>query len=362
MTAKFFGGPGSVWSTPVPADAPIAANSADCVADLTALIEASPEDNWYMARFVSGSSRIYTVNNSTPKVAVYLNEPEGTYVTPSEFGSDFPWLAWVFREGVPVLDSFESSHPADYHMIIYNEDTHEMWDFWHMWKDDIEGAIPAPGGPYGRWIPRWGGYYNNVQTHSGMPMDHSGTDGFHTEHWKNGAVASSLPLAGGMILEEELIAGVIPHALQMQVGRGNSTPVWPAQRSDLFTDSAPISEGTRFRLKPTFDIDTITFPFSAQGLRSAKMIATAAQTYGIIVNDFTGFVQIRSEWPQSDIDYYDYGGNLAHTDEGIPDILFAALPLDQLEVVDPSWRPDGFPPAWDSGGSVSSTGWRVGSL
>lgn len=359
MTAKFFGGPGSVWATPVDADAPIDPQSAVMVAELENYIAATPTANWWMGRWENGTSRVYTVNNSTPLTPVYLSEPEGNYITPSEFGNGYGWLAWIQQQGVPVLDEFVASHPADWLMAIYNEDTGEMWDFYNMWKDDIPGAVPAPGGPFGNWTCRWGGYWRDVNTHPGMPMDNAGVDGWHTDHWQNGAIASSLPLMGGIILEEELIAGEIPHALSMQVNNGDGY-VWPAQRSDL--TGGTMSEGTRFRLKQDFDVDSITFPYSAQGLRSAKMIAHAAKTYGIIVTDRTLGVMIRSEWPQSDIDYYDYGGNLALINEGIPDILWAALPLDQLEVVDPSWRPAGFPPAWDAGGVVSSTGWRLGSI
>lgn len=363
MTAKFFGGPGSVWSTPVPADVALDPLSATMVTELTDMVAATPTSNWWMGRWENGTSRVYTVNNSTARQPVYLSEPEGNWIPPVEFGGGhYGWLSWIFRGtvGVPILDSFVASHPADWLMAIYNEDTNEMWDFYNLWKDDIGGAVPAPGGPYGVQTCRWGGYYRDVTTHPGIPALHIGVDGWHSEHWQNGAVASSLPLMGGIILEEELYAGEIPHALSMQVPNGDGY-VWPAQRSDL--TGGTMSEGTRFRLNPSFDVDSISFPYSAQGLASAKMIATAAQTYGIIVTDRTLGVMIRSEWPQSDIDYFDYGGNLGTLGEGIPDILWAALPLDQLEVVSPDWRPDGFPPAWDLGGDVATSGgWRIGSL
>lgn len=362
MTARFFGGTGSVFSSVVPSDAPIDPLSSTYVADLVDRLASSAGGaGWWISRWTS-SPHVYSVTNATPLTTVYLAEPEGNFYAPDITGNAWNKLSYVWRQGAPVLDTFEAGHPADWIMLVHNTDTDELWEFYQMWKDTTPGAIvstggpydppPGTGGPYDVWTPRWGGYIPNVNTHPGQYNDHSGVDYRDVESYQWGVTATSLSAAAGLVLEEELIAGTIEHALQMQIGNGDGY-VWPAYRGDLF--SGVIPEGTRFRLKPTFDVDSITHA-TAQGTRTAKILAHAAQTYGIIVNDKTAGVGMRFEWPQSEIDYYSIADQPAELNEGAPGVLAAAFPTSELEVIDPSWRPAGYPPAWDrgSGGAVAS--------
>ena len=58
---------------------------------------------------------------------------------------------------------------------------------------------------------------------------------------------------------------------------------WPAQRTDgASTDPNAIPEGARFRLDPKLDIDALNLP------PMTRMMAKAAQRYGMIVRDQTG--------------------------------------------------------------------------
>lgn len=385
MPARFFGGPGSVWSSDVTA-APVDPLSSATVAALQEMMTWNPNQSWYIQRWNNGVP-INEVDNTIPRIPVYLNEPEGNFYAPDINGNAWNKLAAVFRNPGVAIDeaTHRVSFPADWISIIHNTDTNELWEFWHMWKDTTGGAItsemyhtqpghteqpPYPydpgnqmGGPYDVWIPRWGGYIRDVTTHPGQYNTHIGNDQAHSEDFLWGVPATSLSMAGGLILEEELIAGEIPHALNVMLPWGDGY-VWPAWRSDNW-NSPPISEGMRWRLKASFDPEAITFP-TTQGTRTAKIIARAAKKYGIINNDHSSGIVVRFEWPRSETDYYDLGGRPGFQNEDAPAILNAALPLDQLELVDYTWRPPGYPPAWDYGGGgpppPSGNPWRVGSL
>ncbi len=70
--------------------------------------------------------------------------------------------------------------------------------------------------------------------------------------------------------------------------------VWPAQRTDgdVFTKGVPgIPEGTRFRLDPHLNIASLHLP------PLVRMIARAAQRYGIIVRDKSGAVSFYGQDP-----------------------------------------------------------------
>jgi hypothetical protein len=81
----------------------------------------------------------------------------------------------------------------------------------------------------------------------------------------------------------ELNSGVIPHALAMDIPYAlPKTYSWPAQRTDGASASpTAIPEGARFRLDPKLDIGKLNLP------RVTRMMAVAAQRYGMIVRDQT---------------------------------------------------------------------------
>ncbi|MGI4893877.1 MAG: hypothetical protein ACRYF3_02050, partial [Janthinobacterium lividum] len=68
------------------------------------------------------------------------------------------------------------------------------------------------------------------------------------------------------------------------------TVSWPAQRSDGGDHAeTAIPEGTRFRLDPSLDLDTLALS------PMARMVARAAQTYGFIVTDRSGAVAVTAQ-------------------------------------------------------------------
>jgi hypothetical protein len=99
-----------------------------------------------------------------------------------------------------------------------------------------------------------------------------------------GATASSLPIAAGLITLTDLASGHINHAVAMMVPKAKAKVFYcPAQRTDGYDTSAnAIPEGAHFRIDPSLDLSKISMP------PITRMIAEAAQKYGLIVNDQTG--------------------------------------------------------------------------
>ena len=83
---------------------------------------------------------------------------------------------------------------------------------------------------------------------------------------------------------DELRAGVIPHALALNVPWARKGAYsWPATRTDgRSTAPGSIPEGARFRIDPKLDLSRISMP------PMTRMMAVAVQRYGMIVRDQTG--------------------------------------------------------------------------
>ena len=135
----------------------------------------------------------------------------------------------------------------------------------------------------GEWHAAWGGRMRGVSTHPGFYRRVTDPAGVVVEDASWGSTASSLPVAGGMITLEDLRAGKIDHALQLLLPFPKSgTWSWPAQRTDgTDTRAAGIPEGAHFRINPTLNIASLNLP------PITRMMAEAAQKYGMIVNDGT---------------------------------------------------------------------------
>jgi hypothetical protein len=89
---------------------------------------------------------------------------------------------------------------------------------------------------------------------------------------------------GGTITIDEASKGTIDHALALDIPDACATVFsWPAQRTDgSSTASDCLPEGARLRLDPKLDLSTLAMP------RFTRMLAVAAQRYGVVVRDKTG--------------------------------------------------------------------------
>lgn len=168
------------------------------------------------------------------------------------------------------------------------------------------------------------GYYRNLVEPTGAVLEQA--------NW--GAAATGLPLAAGLITKEDIERGRIDHALAIGLANRSGSSIIragsfasPAQRSDGRSPSEnSIPEGARLRLDPGLDLTALPLsPF-------ARMIAEAAQRYGMIVQDGSWSTVVYAEDPSPAIR------------DGLPDFYVARfgrrlsralreLPWEELEVV-----------------------------
>ncbi len=136
------------------------------------------------------------------------------------------------------------------------------------------------------WHAGWGGEMNDVSANPGY-FTHTGL----TDNW--GATATGLPLLGGLVTFADLRRGAINHAVAIAVVRAQrGTYVWPAQRTDgTGRGMTAIPEGTRFRLDPHLNINCLHLP------RIDRILARAAQRYGLVVRDQAGSVAFFGQDP-----------------------------------------------------------------
>ena len=152
-----------------------------------------------------------------------------------------------------------------------------LWEFWRL-------AHAADG-----WHARWGGAMRHVSGNAGVFT--AGAWPGASTHW--GATSTSLPLVAGLITLADVRQRRIDHALALgfpRIERGVLR--WPAQRSDGTVEGAAgIPAGTRFRLDPKLDLRALSMP------PLVRMIAQAAQRFGLIVRDRSGVVDFYGEDP-----------------------------------------------------------------
>jgi hypothetical protein len=251
-------GSSSVWRHLL-GSASVASNSSTLVATLANSV--SSLYNGVAAFNVdSYNTTFYSVAASTPRADVIFTDCQGK-------GSEPAGLADQFSQ-VPIPSNAVPADGSDAELTIYSASSDQLWEFWQ--------ASHASDG----WHACWGGRIDHVSTSPGYF-----TGGF-------GATATGLPVAGGMVSIADATAGVINHAMSLEIPNPASWNdfSYPAQRSDGGnSSSSAIPEGTRFRLDPSVNVNSLNLS------PLAKMIAKAAQTYGFIVTDQSGAVAVQAQ-------------------------------------------------------------------
>ena len=174
-------------------------------------------DPWISTR---ETSPLYTVSANQAKVRVQLDP-----------GSWKLGLQQTF-EAVPIPANAVPASGPDRHMTVWQPSTNHLWEFFQMRK-------LADG-----WHAGFGGAMSAASTSRGY-YDTNSWPGLSQSWW--GATATSLPVIAGTMMISELKAGVIPHALAMNIPWAKpKTYSWPAQRNDgTSTDPNAIPEGAR---------------------------------------------------------------------------------------------------------------------
>ena len=288
--------PSSVWNARVDGRVALDGRSGSLVAELERSVAArAPWINTW-----SYSVPVYRVGRRQPRVRVRLD-------------TNWPRLARQWRS-VPLPPGARPAPGTDGHLVVLQRSTDTLWEFYKLQR------------ARGRWSARWGGRIVGV---SRSPGYYSGAERDH------GATATSLSLLGGLMTIDELRAGRIDHALAMAVPyarRGVSR--WPAQRSDGYVDAtSAIPEGTRLRLDPRLDVDTLTGP------PIVRTMARAAQRYGIVVRDQSAGVTFYGEDPGR-LGINPYGGPTGFFGGQYPNnLLRRHFPWERLQVIRASRRP-----------------------
>jgi hypothetical protein len=256
--------PTSFWYTPIPANAPLHANSAGFLADF--LRQKAAYYGTVNINTWSYASPVYVAPANAPTIRVaYWN------CQYKAFGEPALEAQWA---EVPMPAYAAPAEGNDAEMTVYQPSTDTVWEFWGTRNVN------------GQWQACWGGKLGNA----------SASDGTWPHPY--GTTATGLPFLGGQITAEELSRGEIRHAIGISLVEAEAAAIvsWPALRSDGKNPDGALNripEGLRFRLDPTINVDTL--PMNTAG----KIIARAAQKYGFVVWDRAGALSIRAQNPKS---------------------------------------------------------------
>jgi hypothetical protein len=187
---------------------------------------------------------------------------------------------------VPIPRAARPASGTDGRMVVWQTSSDTMWEFWQVRY--------VRRGPARGWTASWGAKIQDVSRSSGV------------NRWPFGATATGLALAGGLITLDDMRRGEIDHVLALGVpGTRAGEFVAPANRTDgHYSGPGTIPEGTRFRLDPRVDVGSLGLS------RVGRMIALAAQRYGMVVRDGSDVVTFYAQdpWPSGSDPYPEWFG------------------------------------------------------
>lgn len=300
--------PTSVWNAPLSDTAPIDPSSDSLVKTLTDTVAQNVAAGWGPWIETKNTSSYYVVPADQPTVRVAFDAAS--------------WKATLQQafEAVPIPPNAVPGGGPDAHMTIYQPATDRMWEL-------FQASRQADG-----WHASFGGAMSSASTSPGY-YDAASWPGLSGSFW--GATATSLPVIAGTMMISELNAGVIPHALAMDIPYARpKTYSWPAQRTDgTSTDPNAIPEGARFRLDPSLDIDALNLP------PMTRIMAKAAQRYGIVVRDQTAHaISFFAENPNQ-LTADPYVGTSGFFGGAYPNPVMKAFPWSSLRLLKMDLRP-----------------------
>jgi hypothetical protein len=207
--------------------------------------------------------------------------------------------------GVPVPDRFTPPTDSDAEAIIYQPDyvapdgkRGRVYELYGMRANpDFNPSRPISP-TNARWMAKWGGrlvgttgqgsgYWTDCwwsgcgyQADTRADPQAWGRPDSQARNKSWGATATSLSLLGTTVSLRECRAGVIDHAIGIQVPDAHPGAWWPAQRGDGGKPSLVVTEGMR-----------LTFPRGTTKPAGLSTVASslwdAASKYGLIIDDKT---------------------------------------------------------------------------
>jgi hypothetical protein len=284
----------SFWNAPLPADARLDPASGALVGELRQQLGV-------------GAPWINTTSYSTPVYQVPADQPT-VRVT---LDANVPSLQQMWQ-AVPIPPNAKPANGTDKSMVVWQAATDTMWEFWSMQRSGDT------------WHARWGGQMTSL---SQSPGYYAGAQ----SGW--GVTGSGLPLLGGLITLGDLSRGHIDHALAMSIPQARKGWwTWPASRTDGNMDApTAIPEGARFRLDPTLDLNRLhLYPL-------VRMLAQAAQRYGIVIKDQSGVVAFAGEDP-TPTGTNPWSGPSGWFSGQYPSTLVQQFPWDHLQALQTNQR------------------------
>jgi hypothetical protein len=239
------------WDSQLSATQKLDPNSAAIVADLRRQVAT------YGTGFNTGAytAPIYTVPATQPRLPVILDNGNLS-------------LKAILGAGIPIPAGATGSTGTDGSIVLWQPATDTYWELWRL-------ARQADG-----FHASYGGVITNASKSTGVFS--GGT----------GVAASGTALQGGIVRPGEFGSWLIPHVLRIGVPElAKGLIRAPANRTDGKIAGAPIAMGQRFRIDPSVNVFGLDIP------NQTKILAYAAQRYGMIVADTSGAVSAYGEDP-----------------------------------------------------------------
>jgi hypothetical protein len=299
QSTRFFS-PDSFWNQAPSPDAPLDEQSPLLVGALGH--EVSQEEQAGRGPWIN------TTSFSVPILTVGANQATKS-VTLDHAPDAALSAAW---SAVPLPSAARASQGSDGNLVVWQPSSDRMWDFWRLQREG-DG-----------WHAAWGGAIEDASRNPGV----YGPDAWPGAKPWWGATASSLALAGGVMTINELRRGQIDHALAIAVPDVRAGVfASPAQRTDgTSLDPSSLPEGARLRLDPRLNLASLEMP------PFTRMMAVAAQRYGIVVRDYASNVAFIGQDPlPTGSDPYRGPGGLF--DGEYPAQLLASFPWAHLQVL-----------------------------
>ncbi|MGN6032922.1 MAG: hypothetical protein ACTHQE_14805 [Thermomicrobiales bacterium] len=230
----------NAWNVPVDT-LPVATGSAAYIASMGADTGLHPDFGAGLYDGFPLGIPFVRVPADQPMVAVSFEVPEESDPGPYPIPPDAPIEGGSCGEG-------------DRHVLVVQEGTCQLWELYSATQQ-----------PDGSWTAFSGARFD-LTSNVLRPAEWTSAD------------AAGLPILPGLVRYEEIVAGVIPHALRITAATTREEYVWPARHQAGSTADANVPPmGQRFRLKA--DIDTSGFS------PTNRIILQALKTYGALLAD-----------------------------------------------------------------------------
>jgi hypothetical protein len=302
--------PDSIWNLPLRDDAPLAPDGA-------------AQLNWLRGQIAANGSYINATSCGMPITWATPDTPRvKVTLAPSAYQEKALIRAW---QSVPIPDHARPANCQDKNFAVLQEQpdgTITQWEFWSATRREDKS-----------WVARWGGVTQDVAIDRGIASSWSWRDwtaptyAERTSGISWNVTATSVSMTAGVITEDDMRRGVIDHAVAMATtDAAKGRWIWPAQRTDGGSlDPNALPEGARLRIDPSVNLDAMTMT------PLVRMIAKAAQKYGIVVRDRTYsanvfYVESPEEGTTSQV------GSLLNG--AWADKALLAFPWDKLQVLD----------------------------